>query len=118
MSKFRDEEVTTLDKFKDVKFKMVKRKFIKESSVFAYWKLDDMYVFKKCLDHDFRYWKCQRFIKNPSEYESLKHAIKMHFPVIKGHHLWMCCNSVFPASNIHEFMKFAETTGIKDKVVD
>ena len=49
LAKYRDDEIPAGDDLKkDTKTRMVKRKFVKETSVFAYYKLDDTFVMKKC----------------------------------------------------------------------
>lgn len=55
IARFREEEIPRYKKrYARVK---VERRFVKEASVFATWKQDDPTVFKKCIEHDKRYWK-------------------------------------------------------------
>ena len=91
LAKYRDDEIPGGDELKkDIRTRMVKRKFIKESSVFGYYNVDDTFKIKKCMDHDFKYWKCQRFIKSMEDYKGLCRCIGRYFEILKGHHMHMC----------------------------
>ena len=63
ISGFRDEELAPF-KFEKKGKVIKKREFSKPSSVWANWRDDDYIILKKCADHDFRQWKCPRFIKD------------------------------------------------------
>ena len=62
IAQFRNEEIPF---FKKTFYKrIVVRTFRKETSVFAQWKFDKPETVKAVLEHDFYYWKCNRFIKD------------------------------------------------------
>ncbi len=53
------------------KFKVTTRLFKKESSVFKEWKEDTEDTIAKCAEHDQKYWKVPRFVKDPNEVRPL-----------------------------------------------
>ena len=76
----------------------IQRKFHRETSVFNKWKLDDKHIYKKCLEHDFRWWKIKKFMKFQTEkdlkdIENLKNAIQTHFERLKATHLLLASKS-------------------------
>lgn len=116
--RFREEEIFEYD----IKLKrnVAPRRFIKEVSVFAKWKLDDSHTVKKCLEHDFRWWKLSKFIKNKSdkdrhEIEQLKNAIRKHFDSLKAIHLQMASKSMFPAVSMADWTTFSKKASLADK---
>jgi hypothetical protein len=38
--------------------------FKKDASVFKDWKEDTVYSLKRCFEHDMKYWKVPRFVKD------------------------------------------------------
>ena len=62
VTNFREEEIFNYRKY--IKKHMVVRKFVKEQSVFAQWKLDDANVIRKCMQHDTKWWKIHKFVKD------------------------------------------------------
>ena len=80
--RFREEDIFEFGK--RLKKDVIKRVFIKETSVFNKWKLDDKHIIKRCLEHDFRWWKVKKFMKYKSEkdmrdIENLKLMITKYF---------------------------------------
>lgn len=47
-----------------MKKNQIQRTFVKSKSVFAKWQEDTTHIIQECLDHDFRFIKLQKFIKN------------------------------------------------------
>ena len=101
MVKYREEEVYEFRKrFKKV---VIQRKFVKESSVFAYWITDTSASLAKCFEYDMRYWKCKRFIKEKDDFENLKKSVKKNYEFLKANHLALASTSCFPATSINDF---------------
>jgi hypothetical protein len=67
ISKFRTEEIPMYRK--TFKTSIIERTFNKDKSVFAKWIKDNQQIVNNCLEHDFKHWKTQRFIKDPNDYE-------------------------------------------------
>jgi hypothetical protein len=91
--------------------------FRKDQSVFAAWKQDDDETIRRCIDHDTKYWKCERFIKELDEYRALLKLVKTNFSLLKDNHLFLCCNSVYPATDRLDFTIFGRKIGLVDKNV-
>ena len=58
-------------------------KFEKQYSVFKNWKEDTSYTYDRCLQHDFKYWKCPKFTKDPDDLKECISIIKENFADIK-----------------------------------
>lgn len=108
--KHREEEIFPFRK--KVRRNLVVRKFSKESSVFAAWKLDDAHIYGKCIDHDLRYWKTSRFVRDKKDYLLVIKAVKKYFPALKAAHLYMCSRSKFPATYMNDFTSFARKANL------
>jgi len=113
IANFREEEVFTYRK--DVKKLQIVRRFIKETSVFAQWKLDDANTIKKCLEHDFKYWKVSKFLKDKLDYNNLAECVKQNFPKLKAIHLYLCAKSNFPSTTMNDFTTYARKAKLHDK---
>ena len=87
IAQFRNEEIPFVKK--DFFKKVVVRTFRKDASVFASWKFDNPSIIKQALEHDFRYWKCDRFIKDPTDLFAVKNIIKENFVVIKNSFIYL-----------------------------
>jgi len=85
----------------------VERKFRYESSCFRTWKQDDAMVTQKCFSHDFRYWKCKRFIKEKHDYEDLCNVVKDNYLFLKNTFIVLSCNSIWPYVDRNDFTIFA-----------
>ena len=113
MVKYREEEVYEFRKrFKKI---VIERKFVKETSVFAYWITDTPASIAKCFEYDMRYWKCKRFIKDKDDFENLKKSVKKNYEFLKANHLALASTSTFPCTSINEFSLYAYKAGFIDK---
>ena len=77
----REEPIPKISKKMKRTFKV--SKFQKEYSVFRDWKEDTRQTFEKCLRHDLQYWKCQKFVKDPDDYDAIVSIFTRHFSDIK-----------------------------------
>ena len=113
MVKYREEEVYEFRKrFKKI---LIQRKFVKESSVFAYWITDTPATIAKCFEYDMKFWKCKKFIKDKDDYNDLKKSVKRNYEFIKANHLALASTSTFPATSINDFTLFSTKAGFTDK---
>lgn len=113
LARHRDEEVPIARK-KHKKKLLVDRKFVKEHSVFAQWRLDDDGTLRKCLAHDMRYWKVGKFVKQPSDLEAVVRRTRAHFEMLKNSHIVEASISYFPYISINEYMQFARRCNLID----
>ena len=44
-------------------------------TIFAPWPVENDELFKKCIEHDFSFWKIPRVIKEPSDYTATKRVL-------------------------------------------
>ena len=116
--RFREEEIFEYD----IKLKrnIEYRRFIKETSVFAKWKLDDTHIVKKCLEHDFRWWKLSKFTRNKTDRdrldnEELKNSIKKNFEYLKSIHLFLASKSIYPSISMTDWTIFCKKANLPDK---
>ena len=69
---------------------------------------------KRSLDHDFSFWKCDRFIKEP-ELKAVKDLILEHFFLFKNSFLYLASQSSFPHVHRNEFIEYAKEHKMVDK---
>ena len=112
IAKFRNEEIP--DKIKNIKSTMIVRQFRKESSVFASWRVDDDQIIKRCLDHDFQYWKCTRFIKEKDDLGELQAVIKRYFTLLRNTYINLICLSQYPSIDRNDFTIFSRKCNFLD----
>jgi len=74
INRFRYEEIPMFKK--TFKTSIVERVFNKDKSVFAKWTEDNLNIVNNCLEHDLKYWKTKRFIKDPNDYDEVCSIIK------------------------------------------
>ena len=58
------------------------------------------------MDHDTRYWKCPRFIKDQTELRKLTECVKRNFMVLKNSFLHLASYSTWPSIGINDFTTF------------
>ena len=75
--------------------------FNKEKSVFKDWKEDDKKTYdKSLLEHDFLFWKVNRFIKEKSELDECKSILMKKMPIIRELYAYAQAESqVYPGIN-------------------
>ena len=62
----------------------VVRVFKKETSVFRNWRQDNEQTAEKCLDeHDFLFWKLEKFIRDSEQTKLIKELFYTHFQLLK-----------------------------------
>tara|TARA_B110000285_G_scaffold223005_1_gene277916 strand:+ start:112 stop:651 length:540 start_codon:yes stop_codon:yes gene_type:complete len=91
------------------------RKFIKETSVFGKWKKDDNLTYKRCFEHDVKYWKMPKVIKDRNERERLYTVIQKRMPQLKAQFIYMASRSLYPAISLNEWSSFVRKANIIDK---
>jgi len=112
--KFRTEEIYECNK-EYGKITVVHR-YEQAASVFGQWKADTPFTMKKCLDHDYRYWKGLRFIKDKEDYAAVQKVLRKHFFALKALHLCLVSRSGdFPATAAFDFSQFARKARFLDK---
>ena len=93
-------------------------KFVKEKSVFKLWKEDTAETAKNCLRHDFKYWKCTKFLKDPEEYKDVTEVIKKHFSSLKEIFLQFVAKGGDPPDIKQlDFLEFCQSSGITDDII-
>ena len=113
ITKFRNDEITPYRKA--FKHHIVERRFRRDTSVFARWKEDEDATVKACLEHDLRYWKVPRFIRDPAELRLLEKCVKKNFLYLKNTHIQCCAGSTFPATSLNDFTTFSRRCCFTDR---
>ena len=57
--------------------------FNRMKSIFAPWPVENEELFKKCIEHDFSFWKIPRVIKEPADYTATKRVLLRHAKLIQ-----------------------------------
>ena len=86
---------------------LIAREFVKGKSVFARWQEDNLLIYDNCLKHDFKFWKCRRFVKDTDDYQQVCEIVRKNFGILKDNHIYTSCTSAFPSTNLNEFTSFA-----------
>lgn len=81
------------------------------NSVYKDWRKDNEQIYEKCLEHDFKFWKVPKFLKDPDELEEVKKVIQSNFPILKDYYQYLIAVSNFPGIANFDFMQW--TTDIK-----
>lgn len=105
--KYREEAVYEYQKY----FKVIKiqRYFNKERSVFKTWIQDNKRTLKKAHDHDIRYWKCEKFMKDKGDIDNLVQLTRQHFDLLHALHIWMISSSAgYPAIDLWTIQQFSK----------
>jgi len=71
--KVRDEPIPKISK--QLEKELTSKNFSKEHSVFRDWKEDTPQTIQGCLNHDFRYWKINKFVKDEADLKSCEAVI-------------------------------------------
>lgn len=98
----RDEEIIPF--FKKMKNVVKERYWDLSNSVFKDWRKDNESIYEKCLEHDFKFWKVPKFLKDPDELEEVKKIIKAKLPILKDFYQYLIAISNFPGIVNFDFM--------------
>lgn len=112
ITKFRNEVIPPYRKA--FKHHTIERRFRRDVSVFARWKEDDETTIRACLEHDIRYWKCPRFVKDIAELRKLEKCVRKHFLYLKNTHVYNSAGSTYPACSLNEFTAFSRRCRFMD----
>jgi hypothetical protein len=91
------------------------REFTFAGSVFRSWMPDSQAVLDKCLAHDFKYWKCSKFIKSSEEEEKVEEVIRSNFVYLKKVYHYLQCKSNYPGIGSLDFAGWASDIKIPDE---
>lgn len=91
------------------------RRFIKENSVFSTWRLDDEFVLKRCLQHDQKYWKVHKVVKDKEDFDNVFAVIEEHYELLKNTHIELSTRSSFPCIMAKPYVDFAKRANFVDK---
>ena len=68
---------------KNLKKNVIERIFVKPSSLFAKWQEDNDEIVQECINHDLKFCKFAKFIKNKEELNEIMLILKKNFREIK-----------------------------------
>ena len=57
--------------------------FNRMRSIFAPWPVENDELFRRCIEHDFNFWKVPRIIKDPQDYEKTKSVLLKHAKLVQ-----------------------------------
>ena len=90
-------------------------KFEKQYSVFRDWREDTPETYKRCLAHDLKYWKVNKFIKDPEELQRIIEVTRKHFPLLKSLFLQLVAKGGDPPDITQlDFLDFCSQSGMID----
>eukprot|EP00347_Sterkiella_histriomuscorum_P014450 403360819 len=112
---FREEDIPIF--VKTSKIKVFQRVFKKDTSVFKDWKEDTASSYLKCGEHDQKFWKIPRFVKDPIEQQLCFDLVQANFKHLKNIFISLACKSSFPNISWIDFTTFCESCKILDKNV-
>jgi hypothetical protein len=112
---FRKEEIPAFKKSFGVRH--VVRIFRKDSSVFATWKQDDPFIIGRALEHDVRYWKLGKVVRDKTDLEDLQAYYKKNFHIISGQYTYLSGKGAYPWVNLNDFTTFVRVANFMDKDV-
>lgn len=96
--------------------KFVRRQFVKSESVFADWREDTPKVVKDCIEHDTKYWKLFKFIKDPVEMAEVVAVVREHLPMLKEIYANLQAEShLYPGVSVATITAFCLDMKLKDK---
>ena len=108
----RDEDVPKYQKPKPKEIE--ERQFVKETSVFSSWNLDNYATMQKCQKHDMKYWKVHKFIKNEKDYKEVCAKVWDYYELLKNTHIEITATSNFPVTYMNAFTQFIRRANLID----
>lgn len=94
------------------------RKFDKNASVFKDWRENTDERLAACCEHDFAFWKLDRFVKNEEEREEILKIIRKHMGTLKTLHTYYAASSInpgYPSMSELEYSSFLKKLKLTDK---
>ena len=85
------------------------------ANVFQDWKVDTEETYKTMLLEDFKYWKLNRFIKDPEDIKACEQIIRNNIVELKDLYTSLISCSNFPNIDWMDFSQFVKQANIIDK---
>ena len=83
--------------------------------MFAKWREDTPQTIVECLEHDFHYWKVERFVKDETDYKNVKKLCVKHYLDIKELFVCLVANSdQYPSITELAFLAFCKQANVFD----
>ena len=88
--------------------------FQRWKTIFAPWPTENEPIFRSCIEHDVKYWKVTRLIKDPDDYAAVIRVLLKHSKLLTHLFLYLASKSQFPAIGLLDFGTFCQDSGIVD----
>ena len=106
ISGIRNEDVPEKLLFNEVTVKkIVEKKFVRETSIFADFKVDNDTVLSQCFQYDKKYWKIARLTKDVEDLRKTESIIKANYSFLKQFFLTSAASSKFPFVTMIDFSR-------------
>lgn len=92
-----------------------KVEFKKSETVFRTWEDDTDKKIIECMDHDAKYWKVNRLIKDKNEYVAVLTVVQEHYEFLKNTHIEVASTSEFPHIYAADFTVFMQRANLIDR---
>ena len=108
----REEDVAPFSK--PMRIVKKEREYKHDSMVFKDWKVDTPIILDKCWEHDSKYWKLTRIIKDPEIQEAVKSVMRRIFPKLKNIFHYLIAKSSFPCIGWLDYSNWATSVKVVD----
>ena len=85
--------------------KVVENKFVRETSIFADFKVDNDTVLAQCFSYDRKYWKIARLTKDVEDLKKTEQILKSNYSFLKQFFLTSAASSKFPYVTMIDFSR-------------
>jgi hypothetical protein len=85
-----------------------KKEFIREITIFADYRIDDDRVLDQCFQHDRKYWKLDRLLKDSNDIKATEKVIRENFKLLKDCFVSINAVSKYPTITMDDFGKFMQ----------
>lgn len=75
-------------------------------NVFADWRMDNDEILENLLENDFKYWKINRLVKDPTDLENIENLFKKNIRQLKHIYLTLISTSNFPSLTWLDFANY------------
>lgn len=94
------------------------KKFVRESTIFADFRIDNDLMLDKCYKLDNKEWKINRLTKSEEDLANTLKAVRQYYPLLKEIFIFVAAQSKYPHITQMDFSRFLQSANVLDHNLD
>ena len=88
--------------------------FQRWKTIFAPWPTEGENLYRQCIEHDIKFWKCPRLVKDEEDYKATVTTLMKNAKLLVQLFTYLAAKSQYPAIGLIDFGTFCQESHIVD----